>query len=87
MLPLGDMMAKVVQLNVIKPKEETHAYKNQRFVLRYDPIAPVGERWTWTLHFTVVYPYFGSAATLQAAKSAAQRKVRSLIGDNERWSE
>ena len=72
---------------IVKPKEETRTYQNQRYVLRYDPNAPDGQRWCWTLHFTIVYPYFGSAATLQAADNAVKRKIRSLVGDNERWNE
>jgi len=81
------MMADVVPIKPIQPKEEMHVYKNQRFVLRYDPNAPPDKRWVWTLAYTVVYPYFGSAATLQAAKNAAQRKLRSLLGEDEKWRE
>jgi len=71
----------------VKPKEEAHVYNKQRYLVRFDPNAPPDQQWTWHLSFTVVYPYMGSASTIQSARNAAQRKIRKLTGEDERWSE
>ena len=71
----------------VKPKEESHNYRGQRFILRFDPHASEFQQWTWTVSYTVVYPYFGSASSLSQAKRAAERKIRTLVGQHERWTE
>jgi hypothetical protein len=70
-----------------KPKEESHNYRGQRYMLRFDPHASENQQWTWTVSYTIVYPYYGSASSLPNAKRAAERKIRTLVGQNERWSE
>lgn len=83
------LMAEVIPLHTVrqavKPKEETLYYQGQRILLRYDPNAPIGSQWVWTVDYTVKYPYIGSASTIQSAKNAARRKIRSLTGQNEKW--
>jgi len=62
----------------IPPKEERVTHKGQSFVCRYDPNAPDGSRWVWVLDFVRTYRYFGNAATLEAAKSQARRRITKL---------
>jgi hypothetical protein len=71
----------------VKPKEESHNYRGQHFILRFDPNASENQQWAWIVSYTVVYPYYGNASTLPQAKRAAERKIRTLVGQNERWSE
>lgn len=84
-------MEEVVELNdyrkPIEPKQETHIYQNQTYILRYDPNAPLSTRWTYTIRYTVVYPYMGAEPTLAKANNAARRMIRKLLGDNERSNE
>lgn len=82
-------MGEVVNMNdhkpaPVKPKSEARTYKKHRYVLTFNPNAEVTFRWGWTLKFTRVYEFSGSAPTIEMAAKQAQRKVDDMEGRSER---
>lgn len=62
----------------IKPKSESFEEGGQRYTCTYDPNAPKENRWVWEVHYTIVFRYFGSKPTMEAAASTARRKIHAL---------
>lgn len=65
----------------IRPKTEIRNYKGHRYILRFDPNAPQSERWHWTVKYTTVYEYYGSASSIEAASRAAMKRIRTLLDE------
>lgn len=71
-------MSSVVELSSIKPKIEECIFKNQKYILRYDPNASVSQRWTYKIKFTRTYEFSGAAPTIGEAHREAKRQITQL---------
>ena len=68
------------QLPLIPPKTEHKQTNGHKYKLQFDPNAPVGKQWVWSLAFIRTYFYEGSSATIEAADRAVLRKIKELTG-------
>jgi len=59
----------------IPPKEVKLEHAGQRILIRFDPNGDLGGKWVWIVDYVRKYPYFGRAASLEAATRAAKRRV------------
>lgn len=59
----------------VKPKQETRHHRGQRYVLEFDPRAPIDQCWVW--HATVVreYEFIGNGATIEGAARNARKRI------------
>ncbi len=71
-------MNEVVQLNP-KPKQESYNYEGQRYILKFEPNAPPGQRWSWCVVYTRSFQYFGSASDINTATNQAKARIRKLV--------
>lgn len=74
-------MGKVINMSdrkPIPPKSQTYEHGGQKYTCTFDKNAPAGQQWVWTLNYKRVYPYFGTAPTLEAASVKARRQIHSL---------
>lgn len=77
---------RVNALNGVRPKSEARSFSGQRYTLTFDPNAPTDKRWRYTVKFTRVYEYYGSAADIEKADKAAKKHITQLIERTERES-
>ena len=64
----------------VTPKIEGRMYKGHRYILTYNPNAPVTQRWGWVLKYTRTYEFSGREPTIEKAAKAAQTKVDVMEG-------
>lgn len=75
-------MNEVVVLKPI-PKQESLNYEGHRYILKFEPHEPPERRWSWCVHHTVTFYYFGHAATNDAASRQAKAQIRKLVKKEE----
>jgi hypothetical protein len=80
-------MGKVVHLNTIPPKSETHEHAGQKYTVTFDPNAPELQRWVWVANCVREYPHHGSSATKDAAVTKAIKCIQSFVEFTEELEE
>lgn len=71
-------MSSIVELSSVKPKSEECYFKNQKYILRFDPNAPRNAQWTYKIKLTRTYEFTGAAATINDAHREAKRQITQL---------
>lgn len=62
----------------IPPKIISGTHAGQKYTCTFDPNAPPHERWVWQVDFTVVYKFYGSSPTPEAATVQARKRIHKL---------
>ncbi len=69
---------------IVKPKIERRTHNGHRYILRFDPNAPPHIRWIWMVQYTRTYEYVGACDDIEKAARQAERKIRELIGKDDK---
>jgi hypothetical protein len=74
-------MATVVYLvdrRPIIPKTVSGNDHGHRYSATFDPNAPIGQQWVWTIHYTRVYTFYGSSPSQADAIKSARKKIHRI---------
>jgi hypothetical protein len=59
----------------VTPKSETRMHRGNRYILEYDPRAPLGRQWVWRAMVQMTYEYVGNGTTIETAARAARSRI------------
>lgn len=69
----------IIDFMATQPKREERNHRGHRYILTFDPHAPVGEQWVWQATVVQRYDFHGHHATIEQAARQARRRIDAAV--------